>query len=740
MFCYFCFSFNSLAQTASPTNPVTTNPNSINLNDGTIGSPTNGCPSGTSSAYVYGSGSTIRFGECVNTFAVTYAINQALQGTGVSIDKVHYQWKYIHCFNAPNQFCSQNISDRVNTTTGAVTDDTYWDELVVVVELTDSSGNVVETKTWTMDRWYDWQNENAHSFNEVKEGSTYWQIHEDNIEIYNHIDKTGTIRTPNAVGDVRFRISGYDKGNWDGYYGPIIKDFKTWFTYRANPCNDTALYDPSCPGYSEAYAQYEYNQSCTANPLYDTGCPGYATAYFNQQCSADPLYDSGCPGYASAYYTQQCTADPLYDSGCDGYAAAYYTQQCTQNPLYDSGCDGYAAAYYTQQCTANPLYDSGCDGYAAAYYTQQCTANPLYDSGCDGYATAYFNQQCKASPLYDAACTGHFEAQCDASALYDIRCTGYDVAYLEQQCMYNPQYDETCTGYIEPIIETDPGTIVDDGTGTGDSIVDSVIALPVEIPDMIILPPAPAPAPAPVVVVVVPVEVEVTPVEITLEQELENEIANIEVAEAEISTSTTEENTTEVIVEPVEEITEETTEEVVVEEQTESESEGDPRGDQINESKEETTEEIVIDEDGSEEEVVEEKEEKKAPVIVKKTVKKPATKKVVKLSKTEKKKAKNKKMREIIKKKLALLAVTMGKAQSLENQQALQAQIAALINFVPGFNAYGKVAIPGVNFYQPEAIYLDEKVPENQRGLRNGLAQQILHEKMIDMQYERLTQ
>ena len=94
--------------------------------------------------------------------------------------------------------------------------------------------------------------------------------------------------------------------------------------------------------------------------------------------------------------------------------------------------------------------------------------------------------------------------------------------------MYNPQYDETCTGYIEPIIETDPGTIVDDGTGTGDSIVDSVIALLVEIPDMIILPPAPAPAPAPVVVVVVPVEVEVTPVEITLEQELENEIANIE--------------------------------------------------------------------------------------------------------------------------------------------------------------------------------------------------------------------
>ena len=700
VFCCFCFSFKVFAQTASPTNPVTTNPNSINLNNGTIGSPVGGCPSGTSSAYVYGAGSSIRFGECVNTFAVTYAINQALQGSGVSIDKVHYQWKYIHCFNAPNQFCSQNISNRVNTTTGEITDDTYWDELVVVVELTDSSGNVVETKTWTMDKWYEWTTSNAHSTNEVQEGSTYWQIHEDNIEIYNHIDKTGTIRTPNVVGDVRFRISGHDKGNWDGYYGPIVKDFKTWFTYRANPCNDTALYDPSCPGYSEAYATYEYDQNCASNALYDSGCPGYATAYYNQQCTADPLYDSGCPGYASAYYTQQCTADPLYDSGCNGYAAAYYTQQCTQNPLYDSGCDGYAAAYLSQQCKANPLYDETCDGYA----------------------TAYFNQQCTASPLYDATCTGHFEAQCDASALYDIRCTGYDVAYLEQQCMYNPQYDETCIGYIAPVIDTDP---IDDGTGTGDSIVDSVIALPVDIPEMIILPPAPAPAPPPVVVVVVPVEVEVVPVEITLEQELETEIANIEMAE-------------ELTVETVEEVV---VEEVVVEEQTEPEADGDPRGDQINETEEETTQEVVVEETVEEEtEVVEEKEEKKAPVIVKKTVKKTVKKKVVQLSKSEKKKAKNKKMREIIKKKLALLAVTMGEAQSLENQQALQAQIAALINFVPGFNAYGKVAIPGVNFYQPEAIYLDKKVPENQRGLRNGLAQQILHEKMVDMQYERLTQ
>ena len=93
-------------------------------------------------------------------------------------------------------------------------------------------------------------------------------------------------------------------------------------------------------------------------------------------------------------------------------------------------------------------------------------------------------------------------------------------------------------------------------------------------------------------------------------------------------------------------------------------------------------------------------------------------------------------MKEIIKEKLKKLAETMGNAKSLEAQQALQAQIQALINYVPGFNAYGQYKIPGTDFYLPEDIYLDKKIPENQRGLRNGLASELLHKKMVDMQYE----
>ena len=51
-------------------------------------------------------------------------------------------------------FCSNSISNRVNTSTGEITDDTYWDELTVTVEITDANGNVVKSETWNMDKWY----------------------------------------------------------------------------------------------------------------------------------------------------------------------------------------------------------------------------------------------------------------------------------------------------------------------------------------------------------------------------------------------------------------------------------------------------------------------------------------------------------------------------------------------------------------------------------------------------------
>ena len=52
-----------------------------------------------------------------------------------------------------------------------------------------------------------------------------------------------------------------------------------------------------------------------------------------------------------------------------------------------------------------------------------------------------------------------------------------DVAYFDQQCLLNPQYDDKCPGYVAPVDVTDP-IAIDDGKGTGDSIVDNVLGLP----------------------------------------------------------------------------------------------------------------------------------------------------------------------------------------------------------------------------------------------------------------------
>ena len=140
------------------------------------------------------------------------------------------------------------------------------------------------------------------------------------------------------------------------------------------------------------------------------------------------------------------------------------------------------------------------------------------------------------------------------------------------------------------------------------------------------------------------------------------------------------------------------------------------------------TDAMTMPQESTEEEATEEESTEEKPVVKKKTTKK--------LTKAQKEKAKKEKMKEIIKDKLKKLADDVGKAQTLEAQQALQQIIAALINYVPGFNAYGQLAIPGIDFYNQDEIYKDKKVPENLRGLRNGLASELLHKKMVDMQYE----
>ena len=78
----------------------------------------------------------------------------------------------------------------------------------------------------------------------------------------------------------------------------------------------------------------------------------------------------------------------------------------------------------------------------------------------------------------------------------------------------------------------------------------------------------------------------------------------------------------------------------------------------------------------------------------------------------------------------------MGEAASLEEQQKLQSLILALLNFNAGFGSYSSSLVDGI-FYEEKDIYSNKKIPDNQRGLRNGLANEILHKKLVDLQWQK---
>lgn len=67
-------------------------------------------------------------------------------------------------------------------------------------------------------------------------------------------------------------------------------------------------------------------------------------------------------------------------------------------------------------------------------------------------------------------------------------------------------------------------------------------------------------------------------------------------------------------------------------------------------------------------------------------------------------------------------------------QSLAQAQILAQINAVVNMTSYTTANIPG-GIYKEDVKLIDTKIDDNKQGLRNGLAQQILHEEMVSMQY-----
>jgi hypothetical protein len=441
------------------------------------------------------------FGYNQATVAQTFAINQALSGSGVQIGGYNYSWQYLN-----------------NGSTGGTLSST--------IKLTSPTGSTLEQYNYAM--------------NQVQDGWRTVSGSQNFNQQYGLAD----------VGNLSISFTGKDARWWAGLYGPQVKDVNLSLNYTVDPCTANPLFSPSCANFNQVltsqtiYAQsYAINQAlnlsgagvningfeygyhyyvggdwcssaflifCTGwssssmavdvnvtssagTSLYSathnhgantSGTPSYSYVFPTQKllstmgnfslstrevgttalysswsrwqytpdpCVVDPLSSQSCPGYQQAYQTQQCAINPMFNSACPGYAQAVFSQQCSASPLSDPACPGYASAYLTYQCSINPLYSTTCSGYEQAYLDQQCSMDSLYSTRCSGYATAYKNQQCSLNPLYDVTCNGYQTAyhdqQCSINPLYATTCTGYASAYHNQQCTANSLYSTTCSGY-----------------------------------------------------------------------------------------------------------------------------------------------------------------------------------------------------------------------------------------------------------------------------------------------------
>ena len=97
--------------------------------------------------------------------------------------------------------------------------------------------------------------------------------------------------------------------------------------------------------------------------------------------------------------------------------------------------------------------------------------------------------------------------------------------------------------------------------------------------------------------------------------------------------------------------------------------------------------------------------------------------------KAEKEAEEEKDSKERLEKALAAANSSAMFAQAVANNQML-----ATMNMAVNMNTYYSASIPG-GTYKESVQLVDKQLPENKKGLRNGLAQQLLHEQMVDMQY-----
>ena len=103
-------------------------------------------------------------------------------------------------------------------------------------------------------------------------------------------------------------------------------------------------------------------------------------------------------------------------------------------------------------------------------------------------------------------------------------------------------------------------------------------------------------------------------------------------------------------------------------------------------------------------------------------------------SNSEERLSQSQKLKQAAKERAAGLQKEIVESEDMDEQQAQQQEMLVMMNYVPGFDAY-KIALAG-GTYPDVAFYAPTTVPDSPNGKRNNFAQQLLHQQMVDMQYE----
>ena len=632
---------------------------------------------------------TVMFGYNQATVAQTYAINQALSGSGVQIGGYNYSWQYLNDSNTGGTLSS-------------------------TIKLTSSSGSTLESYTYGM--------------NVIADG---WRTMSGTQNFNQHY--------PTAdVGNLSIAFTGKDARWWAGLYGPQVKDVNLSLNYTVDPCAANPLYSPNCAGYNnvlnsqnilgnqygaQSYAinqalalsgsgvqingfKYGYDlyvggdwcyygfiicfdvrQSSMAVDVNVTSSSGSslysATHDHNQQNTfgsysysyvfptKQPLSSMGnfelsarqfgtgalYNSWSNWQYTPDpCVVDPLSSQSCAGYAAAYLTQQCSANPLYNSSCPGYAQALFTQQCTATPLIYPSCPGYASAYLTYQCSISPLYSTTCAGYEQAYLNDQCIKDSLYSTKCEGYATAYAIKYLVTGIDSTVVNQALSDTAATKanDPTTTKVAVNTVTTTVNTD-GSVSTGVSATGDTNVDKAITSKASTTNTApaavqLAPPPPAPA----------------------QQMSQNEPKG------------------------------------GGKDKQEDKKDDAPKGTGGNNSPQNTNTPQASSDKPAAPTARQELQARREAAAKADAVEK----------------GKN-------------LAGEMGKAADMESQKAVQNVVIQAMGFTPGFDAYGKSMIPDTTFYRPYSVYNNQKNIDSRANQRMFGGTDRQHNEMVESQYNR---